>query len=649
MTKSDAAEAAPTGKAGTPDPAREALRVIPGGARAPSSADIATWSPVLDRLGIGNDTRNAIAARARTNRTSFEAELLASEQCTETRFFQAVAQVLGLDFIDEIDPDALVLRDSEGLGLLRNARGIRIARFVADEERTHMAAAPDAEAFRRLRTLLGDGSDIGERLFIATPTAMRAAVEKRCMDLISQRASSDLADALPYCSSRTVLTGPQGLIAGFLVTLTVVSLVLFPLTVTFIIHLFSTLFFMGCVILRVAAITSARRGRRSALKRADPAELPRYTVLVALYQEVEMVPQLLRALGKLVWPATKLEIKLVCEADDHATIAAIEAHELAPSVEIVKVPRSHPRTKPKALAHALQLSTGDYVALYDAEDKPHPLQLLEAWQRFEESDPALACVQAPLVITNGDRSLLARLFAFEYSALFRGVLPFLSSKGLILPLGGTSNHFRRNALEKMGAWDPYNVTEDADLGLRMVRFGYRTETIDYPTYEVAPENWKDWRNQRTRWFKGWIQTWLVHMREPGRLLGELGLLQFVVAQILFAGLVASALVHPLLIATIAWLTYTLAVTGTATLMQPALIGLDFANILLGYTAYFMLGRATLPRDKRRGLLTVGLLTPVYWFMHSIAAWRALFQLTRDPHLWEKTPHPAEGEVVESRQ
>jgi cellulose synthase/poly-beta-1,6-N-acetylglucosamine synthase-like glycosyltransferase len=429
-------------------------------------------------------------------------------------------------------------------------------------------------------------------------------------------------------------------LAGALVVLAVAATFIVPQPAVFAAHLFFTLFFFGCVVLRLAAIRSAGRADRAELNRVDPARLPRYSVLVSLYQEVEMVPELLQALGRLVWPRSKLEIKLVCEADDHATIAALETHELRSWVEIVKVPRGHPRTKPKALAHALQLASGDYVALYDAEDKPHPWQLIEAWQRFATSDPALACVQAPLAISNGDRGIFARMFAFEYSALFRGILPFLSANALILPLGGTSNHFRRSALEKMGGWDPYNVTEDADLGLRMCRFGYRTETIQYPTYEIAPENWHDWRNQRTRWFKGWIQTWLVHMRDPRRLAVELGFRSFVVSQILFAGMVISALVHPLLLITIGWLAYTIATAGASSLLQPALIVLDFANIMLGYTAYFLLGRSTLPRGQRRGLWTVALFTPVYWCMQSVAAWRALYQLWRDPHLWEKTPHPA---------
>ena len=186
------------------------------------------------------------------------------------------------------------------------------------------------------------------------------------------------------------------------------------------------------------------------------------------------------------------------------------------------MPPGPPRTKPKALNYALQLIRGDYVVLYDAEDRPHPLQLLEAWRRFETGDEWLACVQAPLQISNGTRGIIPLMFAFEYSALFRGLLPWLSGHRALLPLGGTSNHFRKNALDEIGGWDPYNVTEDADIGLRLARFGYHTGTISLPTWEDAPEALSIWLPQRTRWFKGWLQSWLVHMRSPKALLRDVG-------------------------------------------------------------------------------------------------------------------------------
>ncbi|MBO6717661.1 MAG: glycosyltransferase [Rhizobiaceae bacterium] len=603
------------------------------------------WRPVLRQLDIPQDKLAGIEARARRNATSFQSELLVSGFCGEQAFYRAAAGVLGVEFMGSMDESALVMRDRDGLTLLRDRGGVRIARLVHEGGQGIVAMAPDAAMFRRLRARRDATGELPDRLRIAAPSVLRNAVERRCRDLIEQRATGALFEALPYCSSRVVLTGLQGFAGGLFVALAVAALFLAPESATFGLHLAVSLFFFGCVALRLAAIRGAGRPERPDIRAPHPASLPRYSVLVALYREVDMVPELLQALGKLVWPRSKLEIKLVCEADDAPTIAALEAHGLRPWVEIVRVPRGLPRTKPKALAYALQICAGDFVALYDAEDKPHPWQLIEAWQRFDVSDHSLACVQAPLAISNGESGIIARMFAFEYSGLFRGILPFLSANALILPLGGTSNHFRRSALEKMGGWDPYNVTEDADLGLRVCRFGYHTETIHYPTFETAPENWIDWRNQRTRWFKGWIQTWLVHMRDPRRLASELGFRSFIVSQILFAGMVASALVHPFLLLTILWLAVEIAAGGSISPIQSALIGIDLANVTLGYTAFFLLGRATLRGNGRRHLWKVALFTPVYWFMQSIAAWRALFQLWRDPHLWEKTPHPASGRAA----
>ena len=206
--------------------------------------------------------------------------------------------------------------------------------------------------------------------------------------------------------------------------------------------------------------------------------LPVYTVLVPLYREERLVTQLVAALGRLQWPASRLDIKLIVEEDDLPTRRAVERAVSGAPFEVVVVPAAAPRTKPKALAYALPFARGHFVTIYDAEDRPHPGQLREAYAVFRRSDPGLACLQAPIVIDDPGKSRIARLFAAEYSALFDGLLPALVALRLPLPLGGTSNHFRREALENVCGWDPYNVTEDADLGIRLARFGYRTGILD---------------------------------------------------------------------------------------------------------------------------------------------------------------------------
>jgi cellulose synthase/poly-beta-1,6-N-acetylglucosamine synthase-like glycosyltransferase len=203
-------------------------------------------------------------------------------------------------------------------------------------------------------------------------------------------------------------------------------------------------------------------------------------------------------------------------------------------------------------------------------------------------------------------------------------------------------HFRRAALDDVGGWDPFNVTEDADLGMRLARFGYRAETISRPTREPAPERVKVWMPQRTRWFKGWSQTWLVHMRDPRRLMADLGPASFVVAQVLFAGMLASAMLHPLLLVTFAFLVLELLSPDPIGPLRSALLLFDVVNIACGYLSFLLLGWQTLGREERRGFWKIVLLTPPYWVLLSLAGWRAIWQLWRKPHFWEKTPHEAPG-------
>lgn len=217
------------------------------------------------------------------------------------------------------------------------------------------------------------------------------------------------------------------------------------------------------------------------------------------------------------------------------------------------MPPSLPRTKPKALTYALSGARGAFVVVYDAEDRPHPQQLREAYTAFRNEPDEVACLQAPLIISNASSSWLSACFALEYSGLFRCMLPVLSTHGLPLPLGGTSNHFRTAVLRRAGAWDPYNVTEDADLGLRLHRLGYRCGVIRRQTLEDAPTSLPVWLNQRTRWYKGWLQSWLVMTRAPFTTARDMGWFAYMVFQLLIGGMLLSSLAHPLLFVSLAFM------------------------------------------------------------------------------------------------
>ena len=362
-----------------------------------------------------------------------------------------------------------------------------------------------------------------------------------------------------------------------------------------------------------------------------------------------MLPSLVQALSRLDWPAAKLDIKLILEAVDRATVAAAATLALPGNVEIVVVPDFGPRTKPKALNYALPLARGEYLVIYDAEDRPERDQLRRAFDAFSSGPPNLATVQARLNIYNPEASWLTRQFTLEYSALFDGLLPTLDRLELPIPLGGTSNHFRVAALKWLMAWDPFNVTEDADLGTRLARSGYRCQVIASTTYEEAPQRFMSWLRQRTRWLKGFVQTWLVHMRAPGRLWRDLGPRGFFAFQVMIGGTVLSALVHP-------WFYVLLAteLAGGRLLSLPASVfGVPFwtvawFDLAAGYLAAMTLA---LLAARRRGLFRLSwhvLLMPLYWLLISAAAYRALWQFVTAPFKWEKTEHGAGDRMAPGR-
>lgn len=370
-------------------------------------------------------------------------------------------------------------------------------------------------------------------------------------------------------------------------------------------------------------------------------ELPVYTILIPLYREAGIVPELVNALSALNYPREKLDIKLILEPDDTETARAIGAINLDPCFEVVVAPETGPRTKPKALRAALPFARGEFLVIYDAEDRPHPDQLRDAYARFLEGSEKLACVQARLAIDNAYPSFLTAHFRAEYSGLFDVLLPAIARLQLPVPLGGTSNHFRTGILRAVGGWDPHNVTEDADLGIRLARFGYTTDVVDSTTWEEAPSRLGAWLPQRTRWMKGWLQTYLVHMRDPLLLLRQLGWRGFFAFQLLIGGSVLAALVHPLFFA---WLlldsTFGSLLSPAASPLEWSQKGLAFATLASGYIASAVLAFVGM---RRRGAITstwVLLTIPVYWLLLSAAAWRAVWKLIRAPYQWEKTAHGA---------
>lgn len=407
-----------------------------------------------------------------------------------------------------------------------------------------------------------------------------------------------------------------------------------------------TLVSLAFLLVRLAAIAALDPEAGSGTAPGQPGRtnvsqpVPFYTVLVPAFREEPVAAQLVAALGALDYPLDRLEVLFLTEASDPATRDAIARCRPPPHMRLVTVPEGQPRTKPRALNHGLSVSTGDLVVVFDAEDVPDTDQLLKAAAVFTSAGERLGCLQAHLNVYNPADRWLTRQFAIEYSALFDGILPALERHGLVLMLGGTSNHFRRQALVAVGGWDPWNVTEDADLGIRLQRSGYEVRMLSSTTLEEAPRSLGVWLGQRTRWLKGWMQTYLVHMRRPLDLARDLGGWRMAGVQALTGGLALSALAHP-------WFYAVLladALGGAhldAVAMEPAarlLWWLSLANLAASLAVAALLGALASSARGRPELAGHALLTPVYWLAISLAAYRALVELMRLPYHWEKTEH-----------
>ncbi len=590
----------------------------------------AAFSVRLVAAGIRKTDIIAAFAGAAQHNTSFNDELVHRGAVSEKQLYSLWAEEAGLIYDDMPDAGEVLLRPFDGPARLSNIRHILIA---GPKGQSLLYMAPDLKELAMLKYYLRQYPEMRGRLRLCPPSVLVALLHHRYGKAAAGRAQTMTPRHL---SASLVLNGWQGFCFGGLV----LGLLWIFLTqggaYLSLLYWGLTLFFFACVTIRLCAAFNARPLHIRPLSPYKLQALPVYTVLVPLYKEAGVVPQLVEALSALNWPATKLDIKLVCEADDSGTLAALARQQLPAHFEILKVPAIGPRTKPKALNYALQFARGAFMVVYDAEDRPHRDQLLEAWQAFNRGGTQLACVQAPLVIGNFSVNYLTRYFSFEYAGLFRGLLPWLGRRGAVMPLGGTSNHLRRAVLQKVGGWDSFNVTEDADLGMRLARFGYQVDVINRPTLEDAPENYKDWKTQRTRWFKGWMQTWLVHMRAPVQTCRQLGVMRFSLYMLYTTGLLLSALLHPFMLISLIWGGFLVAADHHDQ-AAAAMLVFNGMNLITAYLSFHILCRKTLRYDEKRGYFYLWGV-PFYWLLLSVASWRALFQMFTAPHHWEKTPH-----------
>jgi cellulose synthase/poly-beta-1,6-N-acetylglucosamine synthase-like glycosyltransferase len=364
---------------------------------------------------------------------------------------------------------------------------------------------------------------------------------------------------------------------------------------------------------------------------------PKYTVFCPLYKEQSVLPQFIKAMEAIDYPKDKLEVMLLLEADDKGTIGAAQSMGLPNYFRIIVVPDSMPKTKPKACNYGLGLAEGKYAVIYDAEDIPDPLQLKKAVFSFEGADSKVGCVQAKLNYYNWSQNILTRLFTLEYSLWFDLILPGLQSIKAPIPLGGTSNHFRVRDLKRFGGWDPFNVTEDADLGIRLAKAGYTTLILDSVTMEEANSQYKNWVRQRSRWIKGYIQTYFVHTRKMKQRQSRR---DFIIFQLVIGGKVLFSLINPLLwLVTIVYFVFRSEVGHYIhSLYSAPIFYLALICLIVGNTLYVYIYMMAAAKRNHSELILTALLVPFYWLMISRATLKAIREFIVKPFHWQKTTH-----------
>lgn len=395
---------------------------------------------------------------------------------------------------------------------------------------------------------------------------------------------------------------------------------------------------MASLALKLAALMASLRRGPDQPVHLSPATgpLPVVSIIVALYREATIAPRLIRRLGRLSYPKDLLDIVLVVEEDDHLTRDALQASALPGWMRVVVAPEGRVKTKPRALNYALDFCRGQIVGVYDAEDAPEPDQIARVVAGFARAAPDVACLQGALDFYNPRSNWLARCFTLEYASWFRAMLPGLERLGLPIPLGGTTLFFRRQVLEDLGGWDAWNVTEDADLGLRLARLGHRTAILPTTTYEEANCRALPWVKQRSRWVKGYMMTYLTHMRRPGQTWEELGTRQFLGFQVLFLGSILQGLLAPVL-----WTWWLMRFSLPHPLggwLTQDLVWTGCTVFFLAELANFALGLVGLKRSRQK-INPAWLLTlPLYFPLQSLAAWKALWEVLHLPFYWDKTSH-----------
>ena len=570
--------------------------------------------------------------------------MIAAGMVSRLQLHQVLAEEWGLPFVDltDIEPDRRLLDRFDPKRLAEQGWFPVEGRWSADELRSVLIATaepPGQEAVAAIQAEVGVPIEVAITTDWDVGHALRAGYRDQLLD----EASHGLWRKNQDQSARTVLGANQrvGMIVFAIVVM--VLTIFYPRMAIIVAIAAANLAFIASVGFKfVVCLVGARRERDEGITpeqvaELDDVDLPFYTVLVPVYNEANIVADLVDNLGDLDYPAAKLEILLLMEEDDPETIAAAQAADAPSTMVFITIPDGLPKTKPKACNVGLFFARGEHVVIYDAEDKPDPDQLKKAVIAFRDGGDELVCVQAALNYWNAEENWLTRMFTLEYSFWFDYMLPGLDSLNLPIPLGGTSNHFRTEPLRKLGGWDPYNVTEDADLGIRASAMGLTVGVINSTTFEEANRSAPNWVRQRSRWIKGYLQTMLVHSRRPLALTNETGLVPALAFLLLIGGTPATFLLSPPLMA-LFFISFVISAEQISQFFPTWVLWASAFNLVLGNSAMVYVSMMGAFKRERFRLVPWAILNPFYWLLHAVASYKALWQLITKPHYWEKTHH-----------
>jgi cellulose synthase/poly-beta-1,6-N-acetylglucosamine synthase-like glycosyltransferase len=445
-------------------------------------------------------------------------------------------------------------------------------------------------------------------------------------------------------SSAVVTFSSAQLVSTFVVIgIVAVGLVLSFKNTSIILNVIISSFFLVAIIFKLfLALVGSRFELHQAvtkeeLKLVIDDELPIYTILLPVYKEDKLIKKLIWNLQAIDYPRHKLDVKLLIEEDDDKTLNAVRNLDFPAIFEVIVVPFHMPKTKPKACNYGLHFARGKYLTIYDAEDIPDTDQLKKVVSLFGKLPSEFICVQSALNYFNRNENFLTRMFTLEYSYWFDYMLPGLDTLDIPIPLGGTSNHFKLQELIDLGAWDPFNVTEDADLGVRAYAKGHKIAIINSTTYEEANNEPFNWIRQRSRWIKGYMQTYLVHMRNPAALVRKIGWKGFLGFNFFIGATPVIFLVYPLLLTFfICYIVFDL--SSIRTLFPDWVLFMSIFNLMVGNILMIYINMMAVFKRRYYELILFAIANPIYWLMHSISAYKGLFQLVTNPFYWEKTNH-----------